>query len=170
MNNELKYEMQRYFNVDPDMDYLPFDSYLEMAARKKDVDFFETQFFKKLCQHADKAEELLIQQLEINSRLSNPEPQRIKTVIDVTNAAAQMLEIKKVYSVPDGLVIEVVNSPLNREPLPMQQPVVMVSAKRQQLNTATELLEACSEDLFISGDDAELEARVDKFLKEVKSC
>jgi len=102
------------------------------------------------------------------SLLTRPEPQRIKTVIDVTNAAAQMLEIKKTYSVPDGLVIEVVNSPLNREPLPIQQPVVMVSAKRKHLNTAIELLEACSEDLFISGDDAELEARVDKFLKEVK--
>ena len=38
-----------------------------------------------------------------------------------------------------------------------------------QLSKAIELLEACSEDLYIgSGDDIELETRVDNFIKEVK--
>lgn len=43
------------------------------------------------------------------------------------------------------------------------------SPKKEQLNKAIELLEACSEDLFISGDDVELETRVDEFIKTVKS-
>jgi hypothetical protein len=57
----------------------------------------------------------------------------------------------------------------------IERPIVLktmedadVIEQRQQLNTAIELLEACSEDLFISGDDAELETRVDEFIKSVK--
>jgi hypothetical protein len=39
-----------------------------------------------------------------------------------------------------------------------------------KLDRATELLEACSENLFLGfGDDVELEHHVDTFLKEIKS-
>ena len=38
-----------------------------------------------------------------------------------------------------------------------------------QLNRAIELLEACSEDLFINENDKELEYNIDTFLREMKS-
>lgn len=85
---------------------------------------------------------------------------RIKSVIDVSNETAEVLRIERTYSLPDGLVIEVVDS------LTPPQPHTFV---QQQFDRAIELLEACSEDLFITNTDEELENHIDTFLKEVKS-
>ena len=54
----------------------------------------------------------------------------------------------------------------------MNQPMFHKSnipTPHEQFNRAIELLEACSEDLFITGDDKELETQVDVFLKENKT-
>jgi len=67
------------------------------------------------------------------------------------------------------LMIKAWNTRAKQQREIMQQPVVMVSAKRQQLNKAIELLEACSEHLFMIPGDYLIEEHIDKFLKEVKS-
>ena len=139
MKNELKYAMQRWFNVSHDIDYLPFDSYFEMAVRKKDVEQFSIRFFRHLAQHADKAEALLIGELNTNQALT-------EQLTKMTDSAINRPVVLK--TMEDADVIE----------------------QRQHFNKAIELLEACSEDLFLGfGDDAELEHRVDEFIKEVKS-
>jgi len=54
----------------------------------------------------------------------------------------------------------------------IDKPIIMkefTSPEQQQFNRAIELLEACSEDLFIADCDQALEAQVDEFIKEVKS-
>lgn len=127
MSDELKYEMQRWFNVDPNMDYLPFDSYLEMAIRNSEAELFRSQFFRPLAKHAD-------QQYMMLKRLS-----------DMRDAAINPPIVLK--TMEDADVIE----------------------QRKQFDRAIELLEACSEDLFISGDDKELETQIDVFLKENKA-
>lgn len=100
------------------------------------------------------------QKHESISKSSSPPPVRIKSVIDVSGEVAEMLRIERCYMLPDGLAVEVTGSPV--------APPTPHTFVQQQFNKAIELLEACSEDLFVSGDDADLETRIDEFIKKVK--
>ena len=69
-------------------------------------------------------------------------------------------------------IIKLLNTPLHA--INTASPILIhksnIATTQDQFNKAIELLEACSEDLFLGfGDDIELEHHVDEFLKEVKS-
>lgn len=145
--SELKEAMHQWFNISPDEDYQSFDSYFEMAVRKKDVKQFSIKFFRYLAQHADEqdmlaidcpaySKQLLIEQLEINSKLT-------ERLTKMTDSAINRPVVLK--TLEDADVVE----------------------QRKQFNKAIELLEACSDDLMFSGNNTGLERQVDEFLKEV---
>jgi len=148
--NELKQAMHEWFNLSPDVPLMSFTDYFEMNKGKLYPAEFKARFFELLAELADEQGMLAIDCPAYSKQL-------LIEQLEINNMLTERLA--------------------NMTDAAINPPVVLktdadVIEQRKQFNKAIELLEACSEELFMISGRHDigriLEKTIDEFLKEVK--